>query len=924
MSRYVCALLLICAFFSPAAVLASECSDSGFTLIFVNGILGTQFTAEQSRNDLEGKISPFFDDEPVVVRLGYNPSHLGGVGDLIEAVTQAFGKPVSKFDLNTILMQIHSQVKTRKILLVGHSQGTFYTNEMYKYLVTHGVPAESITVYNVATPASLVAGGGQYLTSSNDKLINKVRDTEVNGNASIYTNSYYTIGGVVASALRSNITIPKEADWDRSEYGGHGFSKAYLSGAGERIVRDIEYALGKLKSVDSQEVSDGCFMPPVPTVAYRAEKVVLGVGDSISAVTSTLGPSIAGVSSLFAGVLPNIFGTISSVFSSSNSSTRQVAAVAQSVGNQAPSTEEEQHPVVNNPTVVRETAVEVSPSAPLPDDSVAVQGGEVQTIPEPAAEPAPNPEPVSQGITITPIQTSPGFGGGGDGANATQSQIPTPQAVILSVDSPIENAYVASTTTTFGGTADAGAMISASYGAAIATTTADGSGNWILAVDLMEGPAQITFVATVDGGNSSDSITRNITIDVTPPAAPSAVVTECAASLSSASCLLPTTTISIVWGDVSGASYYRAVQNGNLSGTTISTSSLASLTDGTTTTISVVAYDDAGNAATSTELSVVSITRPVIINEVAWGGDTSSANNQWIEIKNLSSYVLDASHLSILRQDGSSIQLSGSIAATNNPYIVVQPFAIPSTGSQIMTVSFPALSTATAEHLSLVWNASTTLDVTPAQSTCGGWCAGKTIAAIGSNASGVNNLYSPLSMERVPGAVDGSLASSWRDTDSYGPYIGHSNSSAIWGTPGGENSGGLPESGVYCGSSGNLVDTHVLSYTDPNVGCTYLMRFITGGAFGVSRYASLYRGTVGSSTQIIGHSYGKELAADEAETMPNDAQAGEEFFFALWENRSFGNDSAAFNNYFTQSASTTLNYTPPHGNYVTIPWTYQP
>jgi len=64
---------------------------------------------------------------------GYNESHIGGFGDLIESASQLFNYPISNYDRDNILRQIYPEITTRKILLVGHSQGTFYTNEIYDY-----------------------------------------------------------------------------------------------------------------------------------------------------------------------------------------------------------------------------------------------------------------------------------------------------------------------------------------------------------------------------------------------------------------------------------------------------------------------------------------------------------------------------------------------------------------------------------------------------------------------------------------------------------------------------------------------------------------------------------------------------------------------------------------------------------------------
>lgn len=255
---------LLFSLFPTSAYAATNCSDQGTTIIFVNGVFGDLTQAQTDLFSLQKTFLKNGGDKTLQFHNGYNPSHFAGGGDLIESISQAFGKPISNYDLDTILQQVHDELTTRKVLLVGHSQGSFYTNEMYDYLIKHGVPRQSIAVYNVATPAVFTAGGGQYLTSSNDKVINKIRDTEMSGNHDVYLNSYYTVGGVVASALRANIEVPKEAGWVNNEYGGHGFGDAYLAGAGPRIVSDINAELANLKVPAETDSADtgGCFTPP--------------------------------------------------------------------------------------------------------------------------------------------------------------------------------------------------------------------------------------------------------------------------------------------------------------------------------------------------------------------------------------------------------------------------------------------------------------------------------------------------------------------------------------------------------------------------------------------------------------------------------------------------------------------------------------
>lgn len=57
-------------------------------------------------------------------------------------------------------------------------------------------------------------------------------------------------------------------------------------------------------------------------------------------------------------------------------------------------------------------------------------------------------------------------------------------------------------------------------------------------------------------------------------------------------------------------------------------------------------------------------TDDIIINEIAWMGDERSANNEWIELKNLSNHNLDLSGWKLVSEDGSpNIDLEGIVEA---------------------------------------------------------------------------------------------------------------------------------------------------------------------------------------------------------------------------------------------------------------------
>lgn len=892
----------------PLTATAASCQQTGFTVVFVNGIFTSEKEAKDSALILERLISSLESKESLFVRTGYNATHLSGTGDLIQSITQAFNSPISTYDLNTILMQIHPEVKTQKILLVGHSQGSFYANEMYQYLVDNGIPKESIGVYHVATPAVFVAGGGQYITSTNDKVINRVRETEVGGNVNIYRESRGTLGSVVASALRANITIPPEDGYEEKDNAGHAF-RVYADGAGERMVGDIQTALSRLKATEEVTVEDGCFTPPEKDVSHRLKAAAYAAADPLSNLLYHVGKSVVenvetlalhaavprGAGAMF------VLDAFKSLAGSAEPSTQTSAATAAFDAGDT-STKADKSTIPSAIAITQPS----NPPAPAVNTS-------------PASEPL-NTEPASQSVGpqgsvytlpfALPPGMSPGFGGGG-APPTTHTPVPPAPIASFAVTSPSDGIHVATTTVTFVGTADGGAEVFADAGVSTSSAVADTGGDWTLSLSLPEGTHGVSLSSV-----AASAVTRTVTVDITPPATTSLVVEECGFSLVSASCLVPIASLTLSWADVPDAASYGVVVNGDVIVTTIATSGTAAVAADAVNTLAVATYDTAGNAATSSEVSVRTLESTLIINEVGWAGTGSAQLNQWVEIKNMSSEPIELTHIQLERSGGDPIPLSG-FSGTLMPGDIASfnQFNASLRGTNIPVSPFSSLGTSTAERLALVWHG-TTLDATPAEDACSGWCAGAWEATLGGNVSGKNAHVTPLSMERVSPSADGALASSWRSTDSYGPATAPGQGS-VWGTPGSENSAGQPESGVACGGYTNLVQANAPYKLTGS--CYYLMKFITPGSTGPSRFGVLYRGTVGSSTSLWGHLFSNSILREQSDAVPADVVAGEDFFFSIYEHRSFANDSTDFSNYFTTGAGT-----PPHGNYVTIPFTYQP
>ena len=176
-NKVVLVLVFVLVFLFSPRVFASElCSTNGYTVMTINGINTNESGAINNKRVLESHLLPTFNNQPLKVDYLYNPTHLAGAGDLIDTVKQGLFDQKSDYDLTEMLDGASQKVTTQKLLLVAHSQGNFYSNNFYNKVASQsgGVPAQSIGVYSVATPANSVAGGGEYITSDTDKIINKV------------------------------------------------------------------------------------------------------------------------------------------------------------------------------------------------------------------------------------------------------------------------------------------------------------------------------------------------------------------------------------------------------------------------------------------------------------------------------------------------------------------------------------------------------------------------------------------------------------------------------------------------------------------------------------------------------------------------------------------------------------------------------
>ncbi|MFA6536673.1 MAG: right-handed parallel beta-helix repeat-containing protein [Candidatus Paceibacterota bacterium] len=279
-------VVLFFAFSSSVFAQAEDgCEISGYSILTINGILTNEVSARENKDALKKLLPAKYNNERVVVDFLWNPSHLGGGGDFAKTVEQGLydNETVVDYDLIEMLKVASEKVQTQKLLIVAHSQGNFYANNFYDVVADQagGVPKGSLGVYGVATPSGRVAGGGKYLTSTNDLAIAKI------------------VGKILGrNILPPNIEIPVH---EGDEFWRHDFSQIYLKYQGARVVSDIREALDRLKNNDTQVADKPCIDSPAFSIKQVAKGVAFGVFDPIFGGTEKV--MVATVSGLYQGGL---------------------------------------------------------------------------------------------------------------------------------------------------------------------------------------------------------------------------------------------------------------------------------------------------------------------------------------------------------------------------------------------------------------------------------------------------------------------------------------------------------------------------------------------------------------------------------------------------------------------------------------------
>ena len=255
---------------------------------------------------------------------------------------------------------------------------------MYDYLVQSGVPLGSVAVYNLATPADHVEGGGTYLTSANDKVINYVRELDAETGA--------------PQALPANIIIPEGSGYAADTWGGH-LPSDYITGASEKIISDIQAALGKLTAPYPSQSSQACFTPPSLGLSYDAQKMAFSLVDpavaNLDYAATDAKYTLASVSANTNDIIHTaISDAVFSIFPKPDAESAGSAFAVEKALYGSSLSEADYEALLNGQDI--------------PDDAPPANVAQ-QKVPQPQIEPATQTEPKTQPVPLaaTPVASAP-------------------------------------------------------------------------------------------------------------------------------------------------------------------------------------------------------------------------------------------------------------------------------------------------------------------------------------------------------------------------------------------------------------------------------------------------------------------------------------------------------------------------------------
>ncbi len=521
-------ILILVGIYGAKAMIVYSCSSSGYTVLTVNGILTNTSDALNNSYALKQEIGNDYHGQKISVDYLYNPSHLAGVGDILDSVRQGVfdDEDISDYDLKGMLADASTEIKTQKVLLVAHSQGNFYANSFYKAAADQpdGIPKASLGVYAVATPSDHVAGDGRYVTSDTDKVIAGV------------------VGHLPFKKVlkpTDHITLQKSDD-----IYGHSFSDVYLRYASPKIISDIDWSLNRLQTNTIQKGDLKCMAGPGLGFGYRLQQAFVIVSDAVA-------DAIADEVHSIAHSVETITSTASSVVHSLSETSKKLAvgntaSVIESVHTSQPTPQDTfVLPIQKEATVSVATAVNTfpviqsptHPNSPIPNEIKTTEaiienilsGGSHGTSPVSSSTDGtsaahgggmPTGGQQTQGNQTpsdhTQDQTSPSSSSGSTTSSQTgNDHIPPTDPAPIVDPSPVEHNPTPPTITITG--SDTTIQKNTTYTDPGATAV-DSAGNPITVTavstvnPLVPGTYTITYTATDQSGNTT-TVTRTVTVE---------------------------------------------------------------------------------------------------------------------------------------------------------------------------------------------------------------------------------------------------------------------------------------------------------------------------------------------------------------------------------------------------------------------------
>ena len=331
----------------------------------------------------------------------------------------------------------------------------------------------------------------------------------------------------------------------------------------------------------------------------------------------------------------------------------------------------------------------------------------------------------------------------------------------------------------FGG-GGTGAVPASSASSASSADSSSSAGSSSSASESSSSVSSSSESSSSSSSSSESSSSSSSAPDTTPPSISSFAVSECQQTLSSDGCLIATTTAFLSWASSSGdLDYYEFTNNGTISTTTATSTSLT-LADNSNNSFSLRAKDLAGNWSTATTATAEVSLMPVVINEVAWAGNsTTYSADEWIELYNRTNLPVNLNNFILYSKTDSGPYLSLSGTVSSSGYYLIERSPDNATISDIaadLAVSFGNGLCLTSEKIS-PWftnqpvQATTTIDEIPYDFN---WYAGSD--------------FSYYSMERYDPDIAGTSASNWGTNNALiinGKNAGGGN---VYGTPKARNS----------------------------------------------------------------------------------------------------------------------------------------